>query len=66
MRKYYALVFALLMALSWPLVAEEGPQVDFLILVDTSLSMAPAIEELKQYVAAGIVGRYVQDRKSVV
>jgi hypothetical protein len=60
MEKNCALILTILMAFTLPGVAEEGPQVDFILLVDTSLSMAPAIEELKQYVASGIVGRFVQ------
>jgi hypothetical protein len=60
MEKNFVLILTLLMAFTLPGVAEEGPQVDFILLVDTSLSMAPAIEDVKQYVAGGIVGRFVQ------
>ena len=60
MEKYCVLILTILMAFTLPGVAEEGPQVDFILLVDTSLSMAPAMEELRQYVAGGIVGRFVQ------
>ena len=60
MKKYGTLILTILLAFSGMLAAEEGPQVDFILLIDTSLSMAPAIDELKQFVAGGIVGRFVQ------
>ena len=60
MKKYCILILAILLAFSSMVAAEEGLQVDFILLIDTSLSMAPAIDELKQFVASGIVGRFVQ------
>jgi hypothetical protein len=60
MEKNCALILTILIALALPGIAEEGPQVDFILLIDTSLSMSPAIEEVKQYVAGGVVGRFVQ------
>ena len=60
MKKYRILILAILLTFSGMVAAEEGLQVDFILLIDTSLSMAPAIDELKQFVASGIVGRFVQ------
>lgn len=60
MKKSSLLLLIVLLAISFTLPAEEGPQVDFIFLVDTSLSMAPAIGDLKQYLAGGIVGPFVQ------
>lgn len=60
MKKYCILILTCFLAFSGTAVAEEGPQVDFILLIDTSLSMVPAIDELKQFVAGGIVGRFVQ------
>lgn len=61
MKKNCSLILILLLAVSFPAATEEGPQVDFILLVDTSLSMAPAIDDLKQFVAGGIVGRFVRE-----
>lgn len=60
MKKICSLILAILLASSLPAVAEEGPQVDFVLLIDTSLSMASAMEDLKKFVATNIVGRFVQ------
>jgi hypothetical protein len=61
MGKHWVLVLALFLSFcALPAVAEEGPRVDFIFLVDVSLSMVPGMEALKTFLIHDIINRFIK------